>query len=195
MNRVEIVLGGAAGQGFHFAATVLCDAAVKEGYRHVTQVGFYGTMARMGASRSEVIIAREEIDFPAAVQPDIVLALSASELKSQAARARPGALVLADEGLSDAAKNPHARFYQVPMSSMAVKELGSGMLTSLIGVGIIAGMTGIISLPSLEYAVEKQPAHIRENNLRAIRRGYELGCSLHSPELDSLVQPLREEAQ
>ena len=68
-NRTEVVLAGLAGQGLVFAGAVLADAAGLHEDKFVSQTAFYGTAARTGPSRSEVVVDDEEIDFPAAARP------------------------------------------------------------------------------------------------------------------------------
>ena len=61
------------------------------------QTQTYGPEARGGASRAEVILSDEEIDFPELVSPDITICLSQEAFDTFAAVTRDGGLVLYDE--------------------------------------------------------------------------------------------------
>ena len=75
-NRLEIRLAGSGGQGLILAGLILAEAVgIHEG-KFVTQTQSYGPEARGGASRSEVVISDQEIDYPQAVKPDILLCMN-----------------------------------------------------------------------------------------------------------------------
>ena len=73
--RVEIRCSGSGGQGILLAAAIIAEAAAALG-RYVVQTQSYGPEARGGASKSEVIVAGEPIDYPEVRQPDVSLVLS-----------------------------------------------------------------------------------------------------------------------
>ena len=62
--RYEIRLSGEGGQGLVLAGKILAEAAAIYDDKNATQSQSYGPEARGGASRSEVIISDEEIDYP-----------------------------------------------------------------------------------------------------------------------------------
>ena len=66
--RVEIRCSGSGGQGILLAAAIIAEAAAALG-RHVVQTQSYGPEARGGASKAEVIVSGEPIDYPEVRQP------------------------------------------------------------------------------------------------------------------------------
>ena len=64
MERCRIVFSGSGGQGVITAAILLAEAAVIEEGLNAVQTQVYGAAARGGATRSDVIVAEEEIFFP-----------------------------------------------------------------------------------------------------------------------------------
>jgi 2-oxoglutarate ferredoxin oxidoreductase subunit gamma len=72
---MEIRFSGSGGQGILLAAAIIADAAAGLG-KHVVQSQSYGPAARGGASKAEVIIADDEIDFAEVLVPEISLCLS-----------------------------------------------------------------------------------------------------------------------
>ena len=81
--RHEIRLSGSGGQGIILAGIVLAEAALHED-KNAVQSQSYGPEARGGASKSEVIISSEAIDYPKVTAPDIVLALTTESYKKYA---------------------------------------------------------------------------------------------------------------
>ena len=74
--RYELRLSGEGGQGLVLAGKILAEAAAIYDDRNATQSQSYGPEARGGASKSDVIIADGEIDYPKAERIDLLLALT-----------------------------------------------------------------------------------------------------------------------
>ena len=92
MKGYEYRLAGSGGQGLILAGIILAEAAgVYEGYS-VVQTQSYGPESRGGASRAEVILSDEAIDYPKVTQPNVLLCLTQEACRRYAAD-------LADDGL------------------------------------------------------------------------------------------------
>lgn len=76
MERYEIRLSGSGGQGLIIAGIILAEAAGIYDGKFVCQTQSYGPEARGGASKAEVVISDEEIDYPKAIKPDLLLAMN-----------------------------------------------------------------------------------------------------------------------
>ena len=75
-GRVEVRLSGFGGQGIVLAGNILGrSVALFEG-KNAVFTQSYGPEARGGASRSEVIVARGEIDYPKVMSADLLLCMS-----------------------------------------------------------------------------------------------------------------------
>src|SRR5512137_2003453 len=96
--RVEIRCSGSGGQGILLAAAIIAEAAAALG-RHVVQTQSYGPEARGGASKAEVIVSGEPIDYPEVRRPDVSLVLSQAAYEKYAGDTRPGGLLIYDSGL------------------------------------------------------------------------------------------------
>ncbi len=75
-DRFEVRLAGEGGQGMILAGVILAEAAAVYDGLNAVQTQSYGPEARGGASRSEVIIARGEIDYPKVMAADLLLCMS-----------------------------------------------------------------------------------------------------------------------
>ena len=76
LDRTEIRLAGEGGQGMILAGIILAEAAAIYDNKNAVQTQSYGPEARGGASKSEVIISRGEIDYPEVINADVLVALS-----------------------------------------------------------------------------------------------------------------------
>ena len=74
-QRIEMRLSGSGGQGVILAAIIFADAAIEYGLNAI-QTQSYGPEARGGASKSEVIISKDEIKYPKVINCNILLALT-----------------------------------------------------------------------------------------------------------------------
>ncbi len=75
MSKYEVVIAGTGGQGLIVAGVLLGLAATKHGL-HAAQTQVYGVSARGGYCHAEAVISEEEILYPMAAEPGIVVALS-----------------------------------------------------------------------------------------------------------------------
>ncbi|MGD2105481.1 MAG: 2-oxoacid:acceptor oxidoreductase family protein [Anaerolineae bacterium] len=168
--RYEVRLAGTGGQGAILAGIILAEAAIRDG-KNVVQTQSYGPEARGGASRSEVVISAEEIDYPKVLEPDITLCMSqeACDRYSEQLR-RDGLLILDTDHVSRA---PTTRAVRVALTSLARDATGRAITANVVGLGLLAGLAGIVSRQSLEGAVKaRAPEGTEEVNLRALAAGY-----------------------
>src|SRR4030066_2016765 len=97
-TRFEIRLAGSGGQGLILAGIILAEAAGIYDGKFVCQTQSYGPAARGGASKAEVVISDGEIDYPKAIQPDVLLAMNQKSLDAFSSDLKPGGLLLVDAG-------------------------------------------------------------------------------------------------
>lgn len=174
-NRTEIVLTGTAGQGLVFAGVVLADAAGISENKFVSHLGFYSINARTGPSRSEVVIGDEEIDYPAATEPDIVVAFTREEAQRYASVMRKDGILIMEEAQINGSLPESLSIYNVPFLTAARKELGEELIGNLVALGAMATLTRAVSPASLEKTLSaKSKGEILDRNLAALR----LGCKL-----------------
>lgn len=174
--RVEIRCSGSGGQGILLAAAIIAEAAAALG-RRVVQTQSYGPEARGGASKSEVIIAAEPIDYPEVQHPDVSLVLSQAAYDKYAADTRPGGLLVYDSGLvePDPADETLVRC-GLPFTQAASDELGKKVVTNIVAVGALVAVSGVLPAAAvLEAVVSRVPPRFRELNEQAFDLGLRLG--------------------
>jgi 2-oxoglutarate ferredoxin oxidoreductase subunit gamma len=173
--RYEIRLSGSGGQGLILAGRVLAEAAAVYDNNNATQSQSYGPEARGGASRSEVIISDEEIDYPKATRIDLLLALTQEACNKYSVDVKPGGIVLVDS--LEVTKPPKGNFkvVSVPITETAEKEVGKKVVANLVAVGLIVGLSKIVTPIAAEEALwERVPKGTEDLNLKAFRKGLEI---------------------
>lgn len=173
MERYEVRLSGSGGQGLLLAGIILAEGAINDG-KNAIQTQSYGPEARGGASKSEVIISDSEIDFPKVRNCDILLALTQKSYEQYTVGLKENGILIIDSSVKVAEDNKY-QVYSMPILDMAAKELQKPMVTNIVALGAIVGVTKLISNESLEKAVlARVPKGTEELNRKALALGYEI---------------------
>jgi 2-oxoglutarate ferredoxin oxidoreductase subunit gamma len=169
-DQIGIRLSGSGGQGMILAGVILGEASILEG-KNVIQTQSYGPEARGGASKSELVISNEEIDYPKPRKIDILLALTQEAYSKYSIDVKPGGLIISD---SDWVTNEsHIESIDVPIIKTASNEF-KPMVANIISLGILVKATGILKEESIIQAVlAKVPKGTEELNTNALKRGFE----------------------
>lgn len=171
MERTEIRIAGTGGQGVILAGILLAEAAVRDG-KKVVQTQSYGPEARGGASRSEVIISDQEIDYPEVLEADILLCISQEACDRYAGKLKKGGLLILDT--VHVHRAPLIRAVRVPITELARQATGREITANIVALGLLAGLTGVVSQGALESAVRARvPRGTAAINLQALAVGWE----------------------
>ena len=170
-KRYEVRLAGTGGQGAILAGILLAEAAIRDG-KNVAQTQSYGPEARGGASRSEVIISDGEIHYPKVIQAHITLCMSQEACDRYGSQMRQGGLLILDA--DHVTRAPTTRAVRVAMTDLARKVAGREIVANVVGLGVLVGLTGIVSREAIEAAIrERVPRGTEEVNLKALAAGLE----------------------
>ena len=176
-NRTELRIAGLGGQGIVIQGRILAMAAIYDG-KEATQVETYGMQQRGGDVRSDVVISGEAIDFPEVTKANVLIAMAQQAFDRHRGCLRAGGMLVIDSSYVDRSKIDcdASQICSIPASQIAEKELGNPLVTSVVMLGGLMGLTGLLSKASMERAIaESVPAKVQELNLRAFRRGLEEG--------------------
>ncbi len=174
--RVEIRCSGSGGQGILLAAAIIAEAAAALG-RHVVQTQSYGPEARGGASKAEVIVAGEPIDYPEVRLADVSLVLSQAAYVKYAADTRPGGLLIYDSGLVEPDPDDESVVrVGLPFTQVASDDLGKKVVTNIVAVGALARISEVLPVDAVRDAVlSRVPERFRDLNEQAYDLGLQLG--------------------
>lgn len=174
----EIRLSGSGGQGIILAGEILAEAlAIYEG-KNVSLCTAYGGQVRGGNSRCDVLFCEEgqEIDFPEVVDADILLVMTEEALKESIDHVKEEGVVIVDSTYIKEEVKSKGKVYAYPLTLTAKEKLGTTMVTNILALGMIAGVTQIVSHKALEWALAKVASRkAKEANEKALRLGLELG--------------------
>jgi len=174
-GRYEIRFSGSGGQGLILAGVIFAEAAAIYDGINAVQSQSYGPEARGGASKSEVILSDETIDFPKATSIDLMLALTQEACAKYCMDVKAGGILLVDE---DFVRDVPAGDYNVvrlPIIRTASEAVGKAFVANIVAIGAIAAITGRVSREAVEKAVlSRVPKGTEELNRKALSAGYEL---------------------
>lgn len=170
-KRIEIRLAGTGGQGIIFAGILLAEAALRDG-KQVVQTQSYGPEARGGTSRAEVIISDQEIDYPKVLDADILLCMSQTACDHYAVMVKKEGLLILDCDVVGRA--PRLQAIRAPITRLALESTGREVTANVVALGVLAGLTEVVSREGLEAAVRvRAPRGTTEINLKALNAGFQ----------------------
>ena len=174
---MEMRFSGSGGQGILLAAAIIAEAATAQG-KQVVSTQSYGPAARGGASKAEVIVSDEEIDYPEVDAPMLNLCLSQAAYSKYAADTRPGGLLLYDSGLVEPDDTvAGCELCGLPFTQASQDELGKKVVANIVAVGALVEVSGVLPADAVEQAViNRVPERFRELNTEAFRLGRRLAA-------------------
>ncbi len=173
-KQVEIRLTGSGGQGLILGGIIMAEAALLDG-KNAIQSQSYGPEARGGASKAEVIISENEIDFPKVEVPDLLLSLTQVAADKYINDIKKDGILLIDSSVRLPEGVQAGKVIQIPILQTAVEVIGKPMVANIIAMGAIQQILNTVSKESLEEAVlSRVPKGTEELNRRALAEGYRL---------------------
>lgn len=179
--RYELRFSGSGGQGMITAGIIIAEAAAIYDGKKAVQSQSYGPESRGGASRAEVIISDEDVDYPKATSIDAMLALTQEACTKYYKDIKKDGVLLIDS--DEVKKIPTGEFkiYSFPIISTARDVIGKEIVANIISLGLITELTKIVSHDAIEKAVlARVPAAFLELNKKALHMGFEKGATLSS---------------
>ncbi len=177
-KHLELRLSGSGGQGLITAGIILAEAALKD-QKNAVQTQSYGPEARGGASKAEVIISEDTIDFPKVTLPNMTLALTQLAADKYISDISEDGTIIVDESIQLPAGLKAKHIYKVPIFKIAVSEVGKEIVANIVALGLIVGLTDVVTHASLEAVLlTRIPKGTEDLNKLALQKGYELAKSL-----------------
>ncbi|HEX9023251.1 MAG TPA: 2-oxoacid:acceptor oxidoreductase family protein [Geobacteraceae bacterium] len=173
--RHDVFIAGYGGQGVLLAGNLLSYAAIHEG-KSVSFFPAYGVEKRGGSAMCTVVFADGDTGSPVVGHPSVSIILNQLSFDKYAPMVKQGGICIINSTLvqGDGVHLPGVELVQVPMNHLAL-ELGDVRMVNMLACGVYARMTGALSLPSLEAALEKalpeRNHRLIPANVAAIRAG------------------------
>ncbi len=173
-ERFELRFSGAGGQGLITAGIILAEAAsIIEG-KNAVQSQSYGPEARGGASKSEVIISDEPIDYPKATVVDACLAMTQEAADKYANGIKEGGLLLLDSEFVSREPQGNFKTYKFPIMRTAKEEIGREIVANVVALGAMVALTDVVSRDAgLKAVLARVPKAFMELNEKAYNLGYD----------------------
>lgn len=175
IDRYEVLISGAGGQGVVLVGRLLAASALIQSYQ-VAQTISYGPESRGGVSESEVIISSYFIDYPGVIEPNFVIALTQEAAEKWAGRLSDEGVLLLDGTWVENIPETRARqTYVIELSKDASVRFGRAIYANLVAVGFFTGKSGILEPEAVRRAISEEiPEKYMVQNLKAFEYGLEL---------------------
>ncbi len=169
--KKEVVFFGKGGQRLGTMGKILALAAILEG-KEVSSSPSYGAEVTGGLSQSEVIVSEEKIDFPAVLEPDILVIFSQMTIPET----KNKIMIFYDPDLIDAGKLPkNHELISVPATKMAVEVLEERSIANMVMLGAVIAKTKIVKPESVIKIIhEELKGKNPELNEKAFLEGFRL---------------------
>ena len=176
--KEEIICAGSGGQGIVSMGKLLAWAALKD-EKFVTYIPSYGAEMRGGTANCSVVISDGEIASPLIATPSTLIIMNSASMDKFEARLKKNGLFIINSSLVDRkTKRKDAKAVYLKATEIA-EETGQIKAANMVAIGAYIGKTGLFPLKKLEESLpevfKKAKTEIINLNIKALRRGYEIG--------------------
>lgn len=173
--RYEVRIAGLGGQGIKLAGTILSEAAGLYEGLEATHRGEYGSATRGGPSSVDVIVSSDQITYPGADRPNVLVILSQAAADEYAGSLKSSGYLIVDP---DQLNSVPDGALSVPIVRLAREQTGRPIAAGVASLGCVAALSDVISLDSLRQSVaRKVPRKTIEKNIAALEAGYAATCN------------------
>jgi 2-oxoglutarate ferredoxin oxidoreductase subunit gamma len=179
MDRYDVRLSGSGGQGLILAGKILAEAVTIYDGRNAVQTQSYGPEARGGASKAEVVIQEGEIDYPKAMDLDLLLSLTQESCEKYSCDLKDGGILIIDSEMVKDPPEGDFKVYSAPITGIARDRIGKIVVTNIVALGILTRISGIVAADSVKKAIlARVPKGTEEINMKAFDEGWKTGEEL-----------------
>lgn len=179
--RTEIRIAGFGGQGVLMCGIVIAKAASIYDKNYAVQTQSYGPEARGGASRTEVVVSDEPVDYPKVDNPQIFVAMShealikyIDDIEEEATLIIDPDLVYIDE-IQNIIEDKKLKIYKSNATQTAEKVIGKKIVANIVMLGSFVAATGIITQGAAKQSIlDSVPKGTEELNMKAFQEGIKI---------------------
>ena len=169
----QIRFGGVGGQGIVLAGRLLGRAAALFDGKEAVCTQTYGPEARGGASRADVIVSNDPVDYPFVTEADVLAVFFQEAYMKFRSELRPGGMLIFDTDLVQPSEEGD-NVYGIPATKIA-EDLGSRLVTNIVMLGFLLGMTGVVSRESMEQSIRSM---VKKQYIELDMKALDAGISL-----------------
>ncbi len=169
-GTVAVRLSGSGGQGLILAGVIYGKAASIYDERNAVQTQSYGPEARGGASKSDIVLSDEPIDYPLAEKLDVLLSLNQESCDKFFPDLKEDGVLIVD---SLYVKNiPTPKAYSIPFTEIAKNVVGRIVVANVVALGAVCELAPYVSRRAFEEALrDSVPKGTEQINLHAFEEG------------------------
>ena len=176
---VSIVLAGAAGQGIQTLEKILVNS-LRDRY-HIFATKEFMSRVRGGVNSTEIRVSNKKVQAYLN-QIDILIPIHKDVLKRKSIykRINDRTVIIGDKELLDEEDLKDLNFVNIPFTKIA-KEIGGDIYFNVIASGMLLGILDIEedqAVQIIKKQFQSKSEEIINNNLKAIRRGMDIGIQL-----------------
>jgi 2-oxoglutarate ferredoxin oxidoreductase subunit gamma len=179
--KYSITLSGAGGHGLIQAARILAEAAAVYDNKNAAESCSYGPEARGSASRAEIVISDEAIDYPKVETIDLLIALTQEAFDKHIKDLGITGIVVTDSHVKTSDEVKGRKVFSVPFMEIAEKECGQPAMVNIVALGFFAEVSDIIDKKSIRQAILARVPKMSED---IYIKAYEIGLKTASQHLD-----------
>lgn len=173
----DFIIAGFGGQGVLLAGEVLANGFMLDD-KKVTWYPSYGAEMRGGTVNCTVVMADDEVSAVQKSQADYIIVLNQASFDRYTSSVRSGGTIIVNTSLAQKVKTRNDITYVfAPITQMAEEKLGNIKMSNILALGILAKVSGLVSLDTLESAlnnvIPQHRKHLIPKNIEALRLGYE----------------------
>jgi 2-oxoglutarate ferredoxin oxidoreductase subunit gamma len=158
-------------------AVVLGEAISLVEKKECVQTQSYGPEARGGATKSELVIDDEEVDYPKVQEPDVFIAMSRAAYLEYIDGLKDDGILIVDEDLVEIEGDlpDNIKIYKIPATRIADVDVGTKQATNVVMLGALTAITGIVSIEGLRQQILERWPRFTETNMKALDLGVKAG--------------------
>ena len=173
----DFIIAGFGGQGVLLAGEVLANGFMLDD-KNVTWYPSYGAEMRGGTVNCSIVMSDEDVSAVQKTHADFIIVLNQASFDKYTPCVRKGGYIIVNTSLAKKVETRDDIHYVfAPITQMAEEKLGNIKMSNILALGILSKVSGLVSLETLEKALNNViPAH-RKNlitkNIEALKLGYE----------------------
>lgn len=173
----DFLIAGFGGQGVLLAGEVLANGFMLDD-KNVTWYPCYGAEMRGGTVNCGIVMSDDEVSAVQKSHSDFIIVLNQASFLKFNDTVRSGGTIIVNSSLAEKVKTrDDINYVFVPITQLAEEKLGNIKMSNILALGVLAKVSGLVSLDTLEKALNNVIPPHRKNlipkNIEALKLGYE----------------------